>query len=392
MGLFEKIFSKKQAEPQNGTTRFTLLNGDGSAFTNRLTDAYEQELIRSAIDARARHIAKLKIEFSGTAKRKTVNRLKHAPNSWQTWSQFLYRTSTILDMQNTAFIVPIYDEYNEIEGLYPVLPSETELVEFRNRAFLRFKFITGKTASVPFNDCGILTRFQYKNDLFGENNGALKNTMDLISIQNQGIKEGVKNSASFRFMASMSNFATDDDIRQERERFSEKNLTKGRGLLLFPNTYTNIKQIDSKPFVPDSETIKITRENILNYFGLSEKILQNSAYGEEWSAFYEGAVEPFAVQFSEVITRMLFTDIEQSNGNSVIATANRLQFMTTADKVAVSTQMIDRALMNIDEIREIWNLPPLPDGKGQRFIIRGEYYEADGKLTDENGGKVENEE
>ena len=34
----------------------------------------------------------------------------------------------------------------------------------------------------------------------------------------------------------------------------------------------------------------------------------------------------------------------------------------------------DRGLMMIDEIRDIWNLPPLPDGKGQRYIARGEYY------------------
>lgn len=389
MGLFDKIFPKKQIMQEQ--TRFTMLNGDSSIFTtNRMQEAYNQELIRSAIDARARHISKLKIEMGGTAKRKMQNRLKHAPNEWQTWAQFLYRTSTILDTQNTCFIVPMYDEYGEINGVFPILPSETEVVDFRGNAFLRFRFMSGKTASVEMKKCGILTKFQYKNDFFGENNGALNSTMDLLDIQNQGIKEGVKNSASFRFMATMGNFATDDDLSLERNRFSEKNLKNGRGLLLFPSTYKDIKQIDSKPFVPDSETIKITRENIMNYYGVSMNVLQNKAYGEEWSAFYEGAVEPFAIQFSEVMTRMLYTDIEQSNGNFLMATANRLQYMTTADKVNVSTQMADRALMNIDEIREIWNLPPLPNGEGQKFIIRGEYYEANGKLN-ESGANNGNE-
>lgn len=28
----------------------------------------------------------------------------------------------------------------------------------------------------------------------------------------------------------------------------------------------------------------------------------------------------------------------------------------------------------IDEIREVFNLPPLPDGMGKRLPIRGEYY------------------
>ena len=41
--------------------------------------------------------------------------------------------------------------------------------------------------------------------------------------------------------------------------------------------------------------------------------------------------------------------------------------------------------MNRDEIREIWNLPPLPDGAGQAYTIRGEYYllNDDGSFTKE---------
>ncbi len=39
--------------------------------------------------------------------------------------------------------------------------------------------------------------------------------------------------------------------------------------------------------------------------------------------------------------------------------------------------------MNRDEIREIWNLPPIPNGMGQAYSIRGEYYllGIDGSIT-----------
>ena len=52
--------------------------------------------------------------------------------------------------------------------------------------------------------------------------------------------------------------------------------------------------------------------------------------------------------------------------------------------------MADRGLMMIDEIRDIWNLPPLPDGKGQVFIIRGEYKNAYDQVkgVDSNAGKA----
>ena len=79
---------------------------------------------------------------------------------------------------------------------------------------------------------------------------------------------------------------------------------------------------------------------------------------------------------------MLFSMREQSQGNLVMATANRLQYMSNSDKLKVSSQMADRGLMTRNEIREIWNLPPLPEPYGSQIPARGEYY----NLND-NGGK-----
>jgi hypothetical protein len=219
-----------------------------------------------------------------------------------------------------------------------------------------------------------MTKHQYRDDFFGESNQALLPTMDLIHIQNQGIEEGVKSSATYRFMAQLSNFSKTEDLAKERKRFTAENLARdadGGGLLLFPNTYSNIQQINAKPFVVDADQMKIIRDNVFEYFGVNEDVLTNKAYGDAWSAFYEGAIEPFSVQFSEVMTRMLFTLREQSQGNLVMATANRLQYLSNADKLNVSSQMADRGIMSINEIRDIWNLPPVEGGDIR--IMRGEY-------------------
>lgn len=130
--------------------------------------------------------------------------------------------------------------------------------------------------------------------------------------------------------------------------------------------------------------MKLIQTNVYNYFGVNEDILQNKAYGDAWSAFYEGVVEQFSIQFSDVVTKMLLSERERAAGSFVIATANRLQYMSNADKLSVSAQMADRGIMNRDEIREIWNLPPLPNGEGQAYTIRGEYYLIN---TDGNTGK-----
>lgn len=384
MSLFDFLFKHRPQPKGSYEGEFKLLDGYRPAFTSFGGELYESELIRAAINARATHISKLKVEMQGTARPALQNKMKHAPNQLQTWSQFMYRLSTILDVHNTAFIVPVYDRYGEPSGIFTPLPHKCEVVQYNDKPFLRYEFNWGERAAIELEYCGILTKFQYKHDFFGESNHALFPTMDLIHIVDQGIEEGVKSAASYRFIAQVSNFTKAEDLKNERLRFNEENLSreaKGGGLLLFPNTYKDIRQIEAKPWVVDDKQMALIKSNVYEYFGVNEDVLTNKAIGDAWAAFYEGAVEPFAIQFSEVMTRMLFTLREQSNGNMVTATANRLQYLSNQDKLNVSSQMLDRGIMSINDVREIWNLPPVDGGDAR--IIRGEYYNADEKVTEE---------
>ena len=390
MGLFDFIFKNRPQPVGEYKGEFKMLDGYRPHFTNFGGNIYESEIIRAAINARATHISKLKVEMMGTARPALQNKMKHGPNSLQTWSQFMYRLSTILDIHNTAFIVPIYDQFGEPSGVFTPLPHKCEVIQYNDTPFLRYEFQWGERAAIELSYCGIMTRFQYKHDLFGESNKALLPTVDLIHIINQGIDEGVKSAATYRFSAQVTNFTKVEDLKKERQRFTEENFSRdaeGGGLLLFPNTYKDIKQIDVKPWVIDADQMKVINKSIYDYFGVNEDVLENKAYGDAWAAFYEGAIEPFAIQFSEVMTKMFFTLREQSNGNCVMATANRLQYLSNADKLAVSAQMADRGLMTRNEIREIWNLTPLPDPIGSQLPIRGEYYNVGDTTEEQNNGE-----
>ena len=388
MGLFDKLFGNRPKPVGKYEGEFKMLNGYTPKFTSFGGGVYESELIRAAINARATHISKLKVDMSGTARPALQRKMKLAPNQFQTWGQFLYRLSTLLDVHNTAFICPIYNEYGEPSGIYAPLPNKCEIVQFNGVPYLRYEFSYGDKAAIELAYCGIMTKFQYRDDFMGENNHALFPTMDLIHIQNQGIEEGVKSAATYRFMAQLSNFSKAEDLAKERKRFTQENFARdaqGGGILLFPNTYQNIKQVDVKPWVVDAEQMKAIRESVFEYFGVNEDVLQNKAYGDKWSAFYEGAIEPFAIQFSEVMTKMLFTLREQTAGNAVMATANRLQYLSNTEKLEVSAQMLDRGIMSINDVREIWNLPPVDGGDAR--IIRGEYYSTDEKLQEDSNGQ-----
>ena len=398
MSLLDKIFRPDDAKKSDealtkAKSFFQTLTAYAPVFTSWGGAIYESEIVRASIDARARHISKLKVETIGTANPSLQTKLALAPNQWQTWSQFLYRVSTILDVNNTAFIVPVFDERMIITGVFPVLPASCTLVEYDGEIWLRYQFSNGQYAAVELRKCAVLTKHQYKSDFFGDSNRPLRETMQLMHIQNQGIQEGVKNAATFRFMATLNNFSSAEDLAKERERFRETNLSTesdSSGFLLFPNTYKDIKQVDVRPYAVDAEQMKQIRDNVFNYFGVNEKVLTNAAHAEDLEAFFDGAIEPFAIQFSEAMTKALFSERERAQGSYLIANANRLQYMSTSAKVQMAKELGDRGAILIDEIRELFNYSPLPDGAGQVAPIRGEYKATD-TLTEDNESETENE-
>ena len=384
MGLIEAIFGRKKEAAEPMATRYETLTAYQPAFRSWGGQIYESELVRAAIDAKARHAAKLQYSMAGTARMKLYTQTKSAPNPWMTWSQFLERCSNIYEVQNNLFIVPLLDEFGEVKGFFPVLPSECEVVDVSGEPWLKFTFIGGKKKSLPLSRIGLVVKHQLKSDFFGERNTALNATMELVNMVNQGIEEGVKNAATFRFMAQLTSKSFDEDLRKERERFDKNNFRgESGGLLLFGNQFANIQQIKQEGYKVDGDQMKLIQQSVMNYFGVGPKILTNEAVGDELDAFFNGAIEPFAIKLSDAMTKMVFTQREINGGNRIVFTANRLQYMAVASKISMAQQLGDRGILTIDEIRELFNYAPMPDGNGQHAPIRGEYYFVDEGKEDE---------
>ena len=377
MGLLDWLFPKEEQQKPQAlamSEQFKLLTAYEPVFRNYYGSIYESDLVRSAIEAKARHISKLKVEMQGEAQPALKAKMKHAPNQWQTYPQFLARCSTILDCTNNLFVVPVQNELYETIGFFPVLPENVKLIEDKTgKLWLRYTFQNNEHGMIEFDRCAYLNKHQYKSDFFGENNRALNRTLDMIAINDQAIQEAVKNSGSFRFLAQTSNFVSPSDLALERQRWSAENLAgeNANGLLLFPNTYKDIRQIDSKPFTVDPEEVKQINENVYNYFGVNQKVMQGSADSDELDAFFNSSVEPFAIALSEALSRAIYTERERSFGNHVFVNSNRLQYMTQSAKVSLARELGDRGILTINEIRELFNYAPI-DG-GDIAYIRGEY-------------------
>lgn len=373
MGVFEKIFKRPTVEKQvNGY--FKMLDGYTPIFTDYDGGVYEMELTRACIHTFANHCSKLLPAVSGPDGRGVQTMLDSKPNPFMTAAQFVYKVATIYDTKNTCFIAPVLDEFDRTVGYYPVNPQQTEVIDVKGEPWLRYRFKSGEWAAIEFARCGVVSKYLYNSDIKGEDNRALNPTLQLLNTQNQGIAEGIKNSASFRFMATVANFTKGKDLTNERKTWVKENLgADSGGLALFPNTYSNVQQIQSVAKIVDPEQMKLIETRVLNYFGSNEDVLQNKAFGDKWSAYYEGKIEPFALQLSQAMTCMTYTRNEQKRGNAIVWSANRLQYMSNNEKLQVSSQMFDRGILSTNDVMDIWNLPHVKDG--DKRYIRKEYTE-----------------
>lgn len=374
MGAFDFIFKRPKKAEQQVDGYFKMLDGYTPIFTSYDGGVYEMELTRACIHTFASHCSKLKPHVEGPDLQRLQSVLDSRPNPFMTTAQFVYKVATIYEAKNTCFIAPILDDRDQLIGYYPVNPTQTEIIDVKGEPFLRYRFASGEYAAIELRRCGVVSKFLYNSDIFGEDNKALQPTLQLLNMQNQGIVEGIKNSASFRFMATVNNFAKATDLAKERKSWVSENL-KGDagGLALFPNTYTNVQQIQSAAKVVDAEQMEIIRTRVLDYYGSNDDVLQNKTVGDAWGAYYEGKISPFGLQLSQAMTAMTYTAQQIKRLNAISWSANRLQYMTNRDKLQVSSQMFDRGVMSLNDIMDIWDLPHVPDG--DKRYIRKEYTE-----------------
>lgn len=374
MGIFGK---REKQKTKYITEQFKVINGYTPVFTSYEGGLYEMELTRSAINSIALHASKLTPVVKGNYRHEYLNKmLKTKPNYIMTTQQFLMKLFTILICENNAFIIPIYKDMTatDIVGFYPIRSVGTEILSYEGELYLKYK-LGSEYQYIEYDRVGHLKNHFYKKDYLGESNFALNTTMDLMDTQNQGIKHGIKNSAGVRFLARLTNIITPDHLKKEREELTKANLSMDNngGVMIFDNKYSEVKEINSTPFIIDDKQVEHIKSNVFNYFHISEAIIQNKASEDEYNAFYEGLIEPLAIQLSQVFTNMLMTSKDIQSGYEVMFESSRLQFASNKTKIDFVTLFVDRGLITTNQGLAVFNLPPV-EGGDKRYI-RKEYTE-----------------
>lgn len=379
MSLLDIILRKPNtqvvADNSGGFKTFTEYNPMFTSYSGKI---YEQELTRSAIESFATACSKLEPEIVGTTNEKIARSIYTSPNSIMTWSTFLKRSAAIYDGDGSLAVVPAFSpDMRSIEGFFPLKYMFAEVVEYKGEPWIIFNFASGEPACLKLSECCIINKFQIESDIFGERN-CLNDTMQLIHAQSQAEREAIKNGARIRYIGKLSGQVREDDMDKKRERFMSKNLASNNngGMLVYDQTWESVTQVNQNNWVISDGEMERIQNNVFTYFHINEKIIQNSYNEDEWNAYYEGKVEPFAIALGDGLTKLCFTNQERysrnrGRKNQISFSSNRLEYASTSSKVKIIQNMVDRGIMTRNEGRKILQLPEVEGG--DEFVIRGEY-------------------
>lgn len=333
---------------------------------------YQQVLVRSVIERFAIACSKLKPEIQGSARPRIKRAIETSPNQFQTWPQFLYRCATLYMNNTTVCVVPVYKQGSNVQsGFYPVPLSEAEVVEHKGEYWLRWSTRDGDRRAIELKKVAIVTRFQYASDWFGDGN-ILANTLSMLKAQEDAQKQSINDTAQVRFIGQLNGQVREEDMRKKRDRFAQDNLSSENEtpLMVYDNTFASIEQLKAQNWTIPSDEMERIENNVFDYFGINRRILQNNYDENAWDAYYEGCIEPFALALGEAMTQATYT-MRERPANRIMFSSNRMEYASAASKRNMGKDMTDRALMKVNEVRDMLQLPPVEGG--DVFILRGEY-------------------
>lgn len=367
--LFKNIFGSDKSTIAPPTSEVVeLVEGHKAVFTPYKGDFMNDPDVLACVDAIARNGAKMHPRhirnFNGkleNPKGNVYRLLAKQPNELQNAYKFYYQVIANLELYNNAFIYMQRDENLKLLGLYPLDFNEVKLYEYDGKYFVQFRFGRSKTRFVPYSDCLHLTRGISEEGLFGGNTKPLIKILDIKHILDEGLVNAIQTTLAIKgIVKSQKAMLKPEDVKKMRDQFVQDFVKKNKGGIGGLDATTDFIPINVNPTTASDGTVRKYDEKVLNYFGVSENIIQSKYSEDEWNAFYESVLEPIGLQMSLEFSNKLFTPTEKAFGNEILFESNRLQY--ASNKTKIELLRYANNIMTINELREVFNLSPREDG------------------------------
>jgi len=387
MGWLSNLFNKQSAKPTQ-TTYAEVMSGYAPIFSQFGQDIYASDVVQQAIGCIVSEMKKLipehvrEVNGDVIPVNSSLNRVLNNPNPLMTTSDFLEKVTWILFLNYNVFIIPIYREWQEkngvikrhYEALYPILPSQVDFIEDASgKLYVKFRFNNGQEYTLRYSDVIHIRKNFSVNQYMGGNdqgqpdNGALLNTLDLNHKLLQGIAKAMNASFAVNGVVKFNTLLEGDKATNALKEFETKLRNSENGFLPLDLKYDYVP-IQRNIQLIDEATLKFIDTKILRHYGVSLPILTGDYTKEQYEAFYQKTLETLIISYCQAITKTVFTDGEKNHNNKVKLYPKDLIFMSIEQKIALIKELGPTGTLLENEKRVMVGMRPLAELAGKRMI------------------------
>jgi HK97 family phage portal protein len=250
---------------------------------------------------------------------------------------------------------------------------------------------TGKPKLIAEEDL-LHFRFRFgENDYFGDSNEPLKEVVSIDSDLWSSVVHWSKNSAALRGVLAANGILKDEDIDKVNQRMKDTFLDteNSGGFLVVDNKFT-YTAVNNNGVGIDRNYLTMTKQDIYEYFGVNEKLINGSASPQEIHAFNLLTIKPLLSMIEAELNRKLVTDRERGFNHHFLFVGDNLSHMSPTDKNSTVTMLSNLGCLTRNEIREGYGYFPIPGGDvlvySKNFAEVGEKKDTneDNETADEN--------
>lgn len=382
MGFFSKLLPKKKVD-ESKMTLADYLNMFPPIYSDKVTDVIKNDVFRAGCACICREMRKIHAEhvrMDGTdpiPQNSNISFVLANPNPLMTESDFYEKITWVYLTKENCFIYPKY-ENGELKYLYPLEPTNYKFVEYNDRddLYVRMWFGNGKEryeTTLPYESLIHLRRNFTRNEYAGgDESGHFDDTMlkDVVALDDTlttGLEKQIKLSYSTNIILKLqSTYKQDKEL--EAIRLFEEKLENSKSGVLAVGLDSQLDTLNKSINFVDTNLVKYIDEKILRPLGVSIQILSGKYTKEDYEAFYQLALEPIIITFSQAFTKGLFTRREIGHKNRIKFYPEELIFLSTKEKLELIRLLGDSGSLYVNEARGMVGLSPIPELKGVRMM------------------------
>lgn len=376
MGIFN--FWKKKESTQ-GLTLAPTMTGTLPFYSSFGDNVYSSDIVVESIRCKANEFKKLAPRHIRTVNGSqtvvhdsSVARVLRRPNPFMTQADFLEKIAILLELNKNVFIYPEYyitkggERY--FTALYPLKPTEVwYLTDDSGKMFIKMRFTNGYEITLPIDSVIHWRKDFGVNDYFGggmfggDDNAGLLTMLQRYDQLTQSIAKALECSCQINGVMRLNSYLSDDDSKKQQKEF-EANLKANKSGVLFTDLKAEYIHMPRDVKLVDAETLKFFHDTILRANGTPLAILNGDYTKAQKEAYYEHALEADIKSLGQAMSRVMFSDREESFGNEIVFFPNDIAFMSMENKISALQIGLPAGIFTKNEARELLGYPPIEGG------------------------------